>query len=669
LIETAWGTNQNINHVIDCMRILITLTYYRPHYSGLTIYAEREARALAARGHEVTVLTSRFDSNLPAEEVRHGVRIIRPRVWFRISKGVIMPGMWIQAWKLAREADVVNLHAPQLDAALVALFARLLGKPVVLTYQCDMQLPHGLVNRLANIVSNLANHITARLSHVIVCLTRDYVDHSPFLKSFQPKIQPIYPPVVMEPATQADEAAFRQRLGLKPDEHIIGMAARLATEKGVEVLARALPQVIEKFPTARVLFVGPYQHVFGEEAYAASLQPLIDRLGNAWTFLGVISPVDMTAFFQTCEVTVLPSVNKTEAYGMVQVESMRCGTPVVASDLPGIRVPVQQTGSGLIFPAGDSQALAEALIQVLSNPETYRGQPEKLLRMSDPDNVAVEYEKIFESLLPAKERDLLWLHLRDLPYFRCISRTVEAKFFQDLPLPAPTLDVGCGDGHFASVTFERPIEVGLDPWSGPIHEAKTRHAYHSLVQADGGKMPIPDGYFASALSNSVLEHIPHIDSVLAETARVLQPGAPFIFSVPNPAYLTELSIAGILKRLGQNRLAERYTEWFRVMSRVQHADGPEVWDARLQQAGFELERYWHYLPPSAFHMLELGHYFGAPSLLPHTLIGRWLWAPTRWNLWLTDKLIRPYTEAIEAADGTFTFFIARRKGQHIERTI
>ena len=293
------------------MRILITLTYYRPHYSGLTIYAEREARALAARGHEVTVLTSRFDPNLPAEEVRHGVRIIRPRVWFRISKGVIMPGMWIQAWKLAQEADVVNLHAPQLDAALVALFARWLGKPVVLTYQCDMQLPHGWVNRLANFVSNAANHITARLSHVIVCLTRDYVEHSPFLKSFQSKIQPIYPPVVMEPATQADEAAFRKRLGLKPEERIIGMAARLATEKGVEVLARALPQVIEKFPTARVLFVGPYQNVFGEEDYAASLQPLIDRLGKAWTFLGVISPVDMTAFFRTCEVTVLPIVNKT----------------------------------------------------------------------------------------------------------------------------------------------------------------------------------------------------------------------------------------------------------------------------------------------------------------------------------------------------------------------
>ncbi len=259
------------------------------------------------------------------------------------------------------------------------------------------------------------------------------------------------------------------------------------------------------------------------------------------------------------------------------------------------------------------------------------------------------------------DRDLFWLHLRDLPYFRCINRTVEAIYFQDIALPSPTLDVGCGDGHFASVTFTRPIEVGLDPWYGPIHEAQHRRGYRSLVQADGGKMPLPDGYFASALSNSVLEHIPHIDQVLAETARVLQPGAPFVFSVPNTAYLTDLSIAGSLRRMGLNSLAEKYTEWFRVMSRVQHADNPDIWEARLERAGFTLQYWWHYLSPPAYHALEWGHYFGSPCLLPHALTGRWLWAPTRWNLWLTDRLIRPYTSTEPVENGTFTFYIARRK--------
>src|SRR4030042_2826176 len=112
------------------MRILTTLTYYRPHYAGLTIYAERLARAFAARGHQVTVLTSRYESNLPPRELRDGVEIIRPKVWLRVSKGVLMPGMLAWAWKMARRADIVHLHLPQLDAAPIAVLCWLLRKPV-----------------------------------------------------------------------------------------------------------------------------------------------------------------------------------------------------------------------------------------------------------------------------------------------------------------------------------------------------------------------------------------------------------------------------------------------------------------------------------------------------------------------------------------------------------
>ena len=87
---------------------------------------------------------------------------------------------------------------------------------------------------------------------------------------------------------------------------------------------------------------------------------------------------------------------------------------------------------------------------------------------------------------PTIQKDFLWLHLRDLPYFRAILRAIEARFYQDIILPAPTLDIGCGDGHFASLTFDRPLEVGLDPWWGPIREAGGRAAYRLLNRADGG---------------------------------------------------------------------------------------------------------------------------------------------------------------------------------------
>lgn len=385
------------------MHILIALTYYRPHYSGLTLYAEREARALAARGHRVTILTSRFDDRLPARETIDGVEIIRPKVRLRISKGVIMPSLPAIAWSLIRKADAVHLHVPQLDAALISVMARLLGKPVVLTYHCDLLLPGGLVNRIANTVSTLANHVTARAANLIVTNTRDYAEASAFLKHYLHKLKPVYPPVDLALAGPQDMAAFKEKIRLRPGEKLIGMAARLATEKGAEYLAAALPLVLEKHPEARVLYVGPYQNVFGEQEYAARLAPQIEDLGDRWSFLGVISPVEMTAFFRTCDVTVLPSLNSTESFGLVQIESMTCGTPVIASDLPGVRVPVRETGMGRIIPKANATALAQALIDLLDRPDAYRGHTNSIVRLSNPDVVAGIYEEIFQQAIEGQK--------------------------------------------------------------------------------------------------------------------------------------------------------------------------------------------------------------------------------------------------------------------------
>ncbi len=257
--------------------------------------------------------------------------------------------------------------------------------------------------------------------------------------------------------------------------------------------------------------------------------------------------------------------------------------------------------------------------------------------------------------------DYLWLNLRDLPYFRAMLRAVEAQFYQRYTLPAPTLDLGCGDGHFGRITFARKLDVGLDPWSGPIHQAANNGGYLALVQADGGRVPFPGGHFSSALSNSVLEHIPAIHVVLAELRRVLKPGAPFLFCVPNPRYLTELSIPRFFDRLRAPGAGRAYTGWFQRMSRVEHLAWPEEWQSWLEQAGFQLEEWWHYFSPPAMRILDWGHYFGAPTLLPHALSGRWIIAPWKWNLFLTERLVRPYAVAEPDPQGTFTFYVARSR--------
>jgi len=381
------------------MRVLTALTYYRPHYSGLTIYTERVARALVERGHQVTVLTSQFSEDLPEHEISEGVEIFRPKVWFHVSKGVLMPSMPVWAWRLIRQADVVHLHVPQFDAWHIGLLSRFLDKPVVLTYHCDLHLPAGTVHSIANRVSDMANHIAARTANVIVHNTLDYAENSPFLHRYLSKLQPVFPPVVVEKVDKLDLYKFQYRYNIQPEQRIIGMAARLASEKGVEYLAQALPLIMEEFPKTRVLFIGPYQNVVGEEDYARRVFSLIEPLGNHWTFLGTASPKEMASFYHKSDVLVLPSINSTESYGMVQVEAMACGVPVVASDLPGVRVPVTETGAGLVIPPADIESLANAVVAILKDPSQFRGRPEKLIQQSTPENVAMEYERIYAMVL------------------------------------------------------------------------------------------------------------------------------------------------------------------------------------------------------------------------------------------------------------------------------
>lgn len=381
------------------MRVLIALTYYRPHYSGLTIYSERLARTLVKLGHEVTVLTSRFSPVLKREEIVNGVRVVRSTVRLRLSKGVIMPGMPVRAAPLIAQSDVVNLHVPQMDAAYLSWMAKLAGKPVVMTYQCDMRLPEGVIHRMANLGSHLANQFTAAASNVIVTTSQDYAEHSAFISGHLKKVRPIIPPIEMPEVSQEQIETFRKKHKIEPGQKIIGINARLATEKGVEYLVGAMPKVLEKYPNARVLYVGQYENVLGEALYARRLRPLITDLDGHWDFLGVVSPEDQVAFFRSCDVTVLPSINSTEAYGMVQVESMFCGTPVVATDLPGVRHAIGFTGMGRIVPPQNSAALADGILEVLDNPQKYRGDVQSVRQVYSCESVASQYVKIFEELV------------------------------------------------------------------------------------------------------------------------------------------------------------------------------------------------------------------------------------------------------------------------------
>lgn len=261
--------------------------------------------------------------------------------------------------------------------------------------------------------------------------------------------------------------------------------------------------------------------------------------------------------------------------------------------------------------------------------------------------------------------DYLWRHLQDLPYFRALLRAVEAKFYEDIALTEPILDLGCGDGHFASAMPPHPPFVGLDLWWGPLTEAKRRTAYLFITQASGAAIPFPSAHFTTVVSNSVLEHIPDLDPVLAEVERVLAPGGKFVFCVPSDHFLEFLSISRGLRRIGLRRPADAYEVFFNRISRHHHCDDPATWQTRLDQAGLKLVQNWYYFSQGALATLEWGHYFGVPSVFTKKVFGRWIVAPTRANLWLTDKLVRRHYDELlpPKVYGAYLFFIAEKPKQ------
>jgi glycosyltransferase involved in cell wall biosynthesis len=107
----------------------------------------------------------------------------------------------------------------------------------------------------------------------------------------------------------------------------------------------------------------------------------------------------MAAFYPNLDVVVVPSLNSTESFGLVQVEAMLCGTPSIASNLPGVRQPVGQTGMGEVVPIGDSEALAEAIIRVVSSPEAYVRPRDEIAERWSTEKTAQQYEALFERLL------------------------------------------------------------------------------------------------------------------------------------------------------------------------------------------------------------------------------------------------------------------------------
>jgi glycosyltransferase involved in cell wall biosynthesis len=177
----------------------------------------------------------------------------------------------------------------------------------------------------------------------------------------------------------------------------VGFVGRFAEEKGIEYLVSAVPQVLQEIPSARFALAGPTDTVPGERVHE-QLGPNIEALGASIVHLGLLSDAELAAFYDAIDVLVLPSTNSMESFGMTQAEAMIAGTPVVASDLSGVREAVRVTGMGLLVPPRDTSALARAIVAVLREPQRYVRPSDEVRRLFDPDRTATFYEQLFSEL-------------------------------------------------------------------------------------------------------------------------------------------------------------------------------------------------------------------------------------------------------------------------------
>ncbi len=381
------------------MKILITATYFEPYKSGLSIYALRVAKGLVQLGHEVVVLTSKFKPDLALEEDLEGVKVVRLPVSKHISKGVLMHGLRVAALRWVAWADVVNLHLPQFESPIFARECQRQGKPLVVTYHCDLEMSGGLLNRLAGWGTQQRQTGVLRQADIIVQNSLDYAEHSPWLKPYSAKVREVPTPIDWVRTTPEEVQAFKAKYGFQPDERILGLAGRVAAEKGYEYLIAALPNVLAVYPQTRVVHAGMWKGVLGEEAYQAKIEAMLEPLGKHWQSLGYLPDDEFRAFFGACDTLIFSSLNRTESFGIVQIEAMLQGTPVIASDLPGVRQPVLNTGMGKIVPLRDAEALAQAIIETLGEGKAILPHVEDYLRRFAKEKVAQTYQTLFEEVL------------------------------------------------------------------------------------------------------------------------------------------------------------------------------------------------------------------------------------------------------------------------------
>lgn len=354
-------------------RIAVFTPAYPPYRGGMGTVAYNFAKGLKYLKHHVEVFTvahNKSKKSSPQENDIVRVHLLRPII--RYGLGAFVPQI---IWK-ARTFDVIHLHYPFFGGAEVLLIMKLIQPKIqiVLHYHFDA-VGKGWLKLFFIIYSKIILPILLIISHSIIATSKDYLQSSNLARSYtrNPKKFVIIPNGVSYATynERHDTARLRKSLSLHSGTQMILFVGALDQAhyfKGITVLLSAWQKIVKLSSKTDILAV------VGRGNLKSSYEQLSKQLhiDNFVKFVGMVSDDELVSYYQLADVTVLPSIDKSEAFGLVLLESLSSETPVIASNLPGVRCLIEHEQTGWLVRPHDSHDLMNAILTAFKDKKQLR---------------------------------------------------------------------------------------------------------------------------------------------------------------------------------------------------------------------------------------------------------------------------------------------------------
>jgi glycosyltransferase involved in cell wall biosynthesis len=367
-------------------------------HGGTEIAAYNLAVQMAKRGNDIDVFTTSINSKNSIEIYPH-MRVHRYATSFKIASANASFKLIYKP--LNYDLDIVHAHSPIPYSDLPALmYAKRKKVPFILTYQFDGQETGGsfMRNTGVSIYNKVFINRVLDSAEVIIATTRSYAEDSPFLKNYLDKIVVIPNGInIEEVTTTLTKEESRIKLGLPIETKIILFFGSLVPYKGPDILLKAFKLIKKEFPEVKLIFAGRGQ-MLDELRDMAKKFDLEDDV----IFLGFVEEEKKALYYKSADIFCLPSTNMAESFGIVNLEAMTSGIPIVGSNLGGIPDIIEEGENGLLAKPCDHQSLANALLRLLKDEDLRQRMGNHGMKMVADyswDKIAKETENLYKNIL------------------------------------------------------------------------------------------------------------------------------------------------------------------------------------------------------------------------------------------------------------------------------